>query len=233
MAHDIDLWYIKLDKLFNIKEIKDSLSVFERKRAARLIFQKHRDAFIAARGALRWVLSQYINISPDLISFSVKEHGKPYLKEHKLAFNLSHSGDVALIGVSKEKPIGVDIELFSDRDYLGIASKTFSTGEEAALNCLPSNALKDAFFRIWTQKEAFIKLSGLGLHYPLKDFSVSATEPETLLEVKGQNSLDYCLKCFKLAPDRYAAICVPAPLGNIKFHQFDFNQLLNTFRQNS
>lgn len=117
------------------------------------------------------VLQHYL---PDeLISFEKGEHGKPYLNNHPLQFNFSHSGDYFLMGVTKDRPIGVDIERLRDnKDFLAIAERFFAKSEYDALAALPVEQQQDAFYRCWVLKEAYIKATGFGLSLGLANFEV-------------------------------------------------------------
>ena len=92
----------------------------------------------------------------------------------KIEFNLSHSGEMALLAIGQEHPLGVDVEYFSKRPYIGIAQQLFSEIEMRAMKNVPSFMEPMIFFHIWAQKEAFIKASGLGLSYPTQRFDVQA-----------------------------------------------------------
>lgn len=89
--------------------------------------------------------------------------GKPYLAEHSFQFNLSHSGAYVLCGVS-EQEIGVDIQRIQGGEKLHLAKRFFSPGECRALeDCEDEEARIQMFFRMWTRKEAYGKLTGEGL----------------------------------------------------------------------
>lgn len=216
------LWHIELDKLFNNKEIDRFLSVEEQERANRFVFDIHRARYRASRFALKTLLSNYLSIPAKEIVFELGQYGKPYLKGTPFYFNMSHSGNHALIGVSLEKPIGVDIECFSKRDYLGIARHSFSRREQAALVDMNEEELIKGFFRIWTQKEAFIKLLGRGLHYPLGTFSVSPEAPQTLLCIDNDDVSRYLMDTFDVTNELYGAVCLYQPNAEIIHHRFDY-----------
>ncbi|MDF1677122.1 MAG: phosphopantetheine-protein transferase, partial [Legionellaceae bacterium] len=103
------------------------LSDEEKKRADRFHFEHHQHHFRRARLMLRVLLANYLNVSPKSLTFDYGKHGKPYLPEHPtLEFNLSHSGEYALLAVGKHHPLGIDIERFSERPYIGIGKHVFS-----------------------------------------------------------------------------------------------------------
>jgi 4'-phosphopantetheinyl transferase len=87
-----------------------------------------------------------------------------------------------------ENDIGVDIERVRPLpDLFHLVESWFSLEEQVGLFGLNPALQVEAFFHIWTQKEAFIKAHGEGLSLPLKDFSVSIdpNKPGRLLSIKG------------------------------------------------
>ena len=91
------------------------------------------------------------------------ENGKPYLREHPFYFNLSHSGDYVFCGVSGQE-IGVDIQRIQGENELRLAKRFFSASEYRILeNCGNRETRRMLFFRMWTRKEAYGKLTGRGL----------------------------------------------------------------------
>ncbi|KTD61620.1 4'-phosphopantetheinyl transferase family protein [Legionella spiritensis] len=168
---NIDIWQIPLHTLPD--RAFDLLQGAEQQRAGRFHFPRHQRRFTVARAMLRALLAHYLKKDPTLLDFSYNEHGKPYLQStRQLEFNLSHSGDWALLAVGQQHALGIDLEFFSARPYLGIARHLFSEAEIQTLSQLPRPLRPIGFFNIWAQKEAFIKAVGLGLSYPTKQFDV-------------------------------------------------------------
>jgi 4'-phosphopantetheinyl transferase len=168
----IDLYFFSLTEKLPESAL-DVLNIEEKKRANRLHFKQHQHHFKRARFMLRHLLSNYLKQAPEDIVFSYGKQGKPYLPEHpNLQFNLSHSGEYALLAIGKTHPLGIDIERYSARPYLGIGRHVFSNTENNDLANLPDNLKPLMFFNIWAQKEAFIKLLGLGLSYPTTELTL-------------------------------------------------------------
>ncbi len=84
-------------------------------------------------------------------------HGKPYLPNVNLEYNVSHSGLLWVCAVS-ENPVGIDIQEIKEKDYEAIA-KRFFTREEFHYTELWGS---DGFFDLWVRKEAFVKYLGKG-----------------------------------------------------------------------
>ena len=81
-----------------------------------------------------------------------------------LHFNLSHSEDWALLAVTTAGPVGVDVEHVRPlRDFDALVERFFSAREKAVFLSLTKERKPDAFFRLWTRKEAWLKATGEGL----------------------------------------------------------------------
>jgi len=153
----------------------------ERARAARFHFEIHRQRFAIARARMRILLSAYSGCLPVQLAFSYTSHGKPYLSHPSLAFNLSHTYEMAILGITRNRSIGVDVEhVRADLATDDIANRYFSKEEIRALRALPAEQRSATFFRCWTRKEAYIKARGEGLSMPLADFQVCLEETEEL-----------------------------------------------------
>ncbi|MEO1654125.1 MAG: 4'-phosphopantetheinyl transferase superfamily protein [Bacteroidota bacterium] len=155
-------------------QLKEFLSADEIGRGKKFRFEKDQDHFIVARAALRDLLAGYLNCEPKEITFSYGHNGKPFLKDEKIEFNVSHADHTALIGFSMDAPLGVDIEqVRSDIEFELVARHFFSPPEVKTLLALDIYAQTQAFFYCWTRKESFIKALGDGLAFPLDQFEVS------------------------------------------------------------
>ena len=185
---DVHVWRVPLvQPPAAIAALAALLDGDEQGRAARFVFDRHRDAFRVARGALRTLAGHYLGAPPAQLGFGYRERGKPYLvaPPGDLAFNVSHSGDVALIGFARGREIGVDVERKKPlSDLLALARTAFSAHEYAALCRLPAGDHDEAFFTCWSRKEAFIKATGEGVaQLAAFDVSLAPGEPARLLRV--------------------------------------------------
>lgn len=190
-SHQVDIWRVSLDKLpDSVQWAEATLSADEVQRAARFRFEADRRRFLISHASLRDILARYLLQPPQEVQFGAGEHGKPILlSDSQLDFNLSHSGDFALIGVASGRKVGVDAERFRhDMEHERIARRFFSENENAELKRLPDEQKIDGFFTCWTRKEAYIKAHGLGLSLPLDSFDVSLIphKPALLLATRPE-----------------------------------------------
>jgi 4'-phosphopantetheinyl transferase len=192
----VHVWRVPLNQNpARIPELKELLSPDERARAERFRFDKDRNQFIESKATLRLLLSQYLNVSPTGLTFSKAAHGKPALangqSESGLRFNLSRRDGLALVAVTRDREIGVDVELIrTDLPLFEIAEVSFSENELATLRGLPESRQAAGFYNCWTRKEAYVKARGEGFSFPLKQFDVSLIPGAAakLLEVRGSDT---------------------------------------------
>jgi 4'-phosphopantetheinyl transferase len=147
----------------------------ERNRAFRFRFHHLFASFVIARGALRYLLGHYLNCDPARVSLVYGLKGKPAVESpSSLQFNMTHSGDLAVIALTLRRELGVDIEQIGPlADMQQIANHFFCPEEAAEVMCAPQGERERAFFLCWTRKEAYIKATGDGLSAPLGSFRVT------------------------------------------------------------
>src|SRR5438445_771552 len=106
------------------------LSADERQRAERFRHERACTHFVAGRATLRRALADYLDRDPQQIHFTYGEHGKPLLTDEAatgLRFNLSHSGELAVLALARNRAVGVDVEQVNpDRATNDIARRFFS-----------------------------------------------------------------------------------------------------------
>lgn len=223
---EVHLWQIGLNQ--PPVGLWELLSLDEQERAQRFHFERHRQAFVVARGALRTILSRYVGVPASTLSFAYGRQGKPRLAmAGSLQFNLSHSGEIALLGVTHLQTVGIDVEQIRELpDMLGVAEHFFARAEYEQLLQLPTNRHPQAFFECWTRKEAYLKAIGEGLTRPLDQFRVSFGDgqPPRLLSVVGypDEAGQWSLKSVVPALNYIAAVIVPAQ--NWSLHGYCFHR---------
>jgi 4'-phosphopantetheinyl transferase len=160
-----------------------TLSDEERQRAARLVFEEDRRAYIAAHHLLRVTLAPLLGRAPEAIEMYAGHGGRPELSgpaATEVSFNLSHTRGLVACAVSFETVVGVDVELVRELpDVAALARSTLTTAEIHELDRIPPAERSRAFLRRWTIKEAYAKATGHGLGLPITAISLSAADTPT------------------------------------------------------
>jgi 4'-phosphopantetheinyl transferase len=172
------------------------LSTAEKTRCAALHTEKHRAEYALSHAMVRVALSEYAPARPEEWQFLVGEKGKPEIAKPALDiplwFNLSHTDGFAVCAAGRVRQLGVDVESMSRKtSYQELAKRFFAPSEYEYLRTLPPSSQREAFFRIWTLKEAYIKADGRGLAIPLDSFRFrfSAGNPtDVTLESNAESS---------------------------------------------
>jgi 4'-phosphopantetheinyl transferase len=164
----ITVGQVSLDGLdIHEKGIAAVLSREEHARAARFLRPNDRLRFVAARSAVRQILGDHLGLPAAHCGFEYSDRGKPYLSHPAgtgVQFNISHSGSLVLIAITKADAVGVDVEeVRTQFEYEGVIKSAFSGRERSELRAIAASDRLDAFFRMWTRKEAYLKCLGLGL----------------------------------------------------------------------
>jgi 4'-phosphopantetheinyl transferase len=173
----VHLWSFSLQGSAGvIQHCRDYLSPAERHRADRFVFPRDRVRYTIAHGVSRHLLGRYLAAAPGSLEFSASAAGKPALLQPAatvLHFNLSHSDERALLGVSAAYELGIDLEkVRSNIEALAISRHYFFGTEREAIERAPPDARDSVFFRYWVAKEAVLKAQGIGLGFPLDRFRV-------------------------------------------------------------
>ena len=131
-------------------------------RANRYRFEDDRRRSIIARAATRRLLGRYLDSDPRALVIVEEEHGKPVLLDREIEFNASHSGDLVALAFANGTPVGIDVERRRKlHDCLALSRRYFSAEEDDIVRSAAD--ADDAFFVIWTAKEAVVKASGKGI----------------------------------------------------------------------
>jgi 4'-phosphopantetheinyl transferase len=148
------------------KECLELLSAPEQERAERSLREEDGRRWGLSRGLLRALLGRYLQVGGHELRFATGEHGKPELAGDgpQLAFNLSHSGEIALYAFSATEPVGVDVELSRPSvDEVAITRRMIGAAEAARLSTLEPVLRAAEFLRLWTRHEAELKCLGVGI----------------------------------------------------------------------
>ena len=113
---------------------------------------------------IKYILYKYYGYDFEKIDIQRTKNGKPYIKDSKLNFNVSHSADaiIAIVGLGYDS-LGIDMEVLQNKDREKIIKRFFQNDEIAFINSSEDKNLE--FYRIWTKKEAYIKKNALNMTY--------------------------------------------------------------------
>ncbi|MGE4619249.1 MAG: 4'-phosphopantetheinyl transferase superfamily protein [Planctomycetota bacterium] len=177
----IDLWPFLLDESPQRREaLLSSLAADELGKIDQGIFPEIGQRTAMSRVGLRRILESYVGIPSQEIRFTEGKHGKPSLETDPISFNLSHTGKHALLAVSSEDDLGVDLERIRlEAPIDDLAQRCFSECEFEQWNQLPQDQKLISFFHLWAQKEAFVKALGGGMTIPLKSFDCEVDPAES------------------------------------------------------
>lgn len=179
---EIHLWLAFYDEITEERlhsAYRELLNAAEKEQEPRFYFARDRRRYLVTRALVRTVLSRYVSIHPKEWIFSTNAYGRPDLvnaeaRKACLSFNVSHTHSLIVLGVTKRRALGVDVENFREREVsIDIARRYFAPQEVTVLTAVPADQRQYRFFEYWTFKEAYIKARGMGFSLPLDKFSFS------------------------------------------------------------
>lgn len=179
-TNEIHLWLAHLGDTADrrlLAQYRELLSEEELQKQARFHFERDRHRYLVTRAMVRTVLSKYAEVAPREWTFQVNEYGKPSAASQLtgaggIDFNVSHTDGLVVLGVTRQRAIGVDVENVRAREAaIEIADRYFAPAEVTALRALPSDRQHLGFFKYWTLKESYIKARGMGLAIALDQFA--------------------------------------------------------------
>ncbi len=145
---------------FSEAKLVATLPEKEKSKLTRLDNNSIRRRFVAARSVLRALLRALAgNYVPEKL---FEASGAPLDVRCGdgccLRFSLSHAKDTTIIAIAKEKRVGVDIEKIRPvKDMQRLVAYACSEDEHSWFTRLPAHLVPEAFFRLWTRKEAVVK----------------------------------------------------------------------------
>ncbi|MCC9019513.1 MULTISPECIES: 4'-phosphopantetheinyl transferase superfamily protein [Flavobacterium] len=208
----IDLWYLDTVNVSQIDMESMLKSLPNNMHKEIMRFQNHQDRRLKLYSKL--MVKKYFEVSNRTFSWSnwqISPGGKPFYSGGK-KFNISHSGSFVTVAFS-DKEIGIDIEKCSDfdistvLDYLHVQEKEF---------ILDANDSSDAFFTVWTRKEAYLKAKGIGI--------VEGLHHENCLEPSIGFENKWFTTSLSIAANYKLALCSQIP--NIQINKLELDPTL-------
>lgn len=181
---------------------------------------------MASRGLLRLVLARYTDVEPAQLRFELGLHGKPALDAESghgtICFNLSHSHELLLCAVSRQRRVGVDVELMRPLPAIDrMASRIMSHAEATAWQALPAEHRLPAFFSAWTRKEALVKGQGQRLAATFARVDVTLAPGQRAVSVLGQDDQPaWLIYPLSVASDYAGALAIEATEPVWEWHSY-------------
>ncbi len=169
---------ISCETNFRIFELMKFVSHEKKEKLIKFKFDIDRKLSLYSELLVRYQACKELNLLNKEIVFAKNKNGKPFLLDHpEFQFNISHTRNaIAVAFLNRE--IGIDIESIKPCD-LTIAKRFFTSSEQNYI--FSHDNPDDAFYEIWTKKEAYIKYLGTGLSTPLKSFDVMDDKTRPIL----------------------------------------------------
>lgn len=227
---EIHVWTAHLvDEHRATADLLPILSREERAQAAQFSFECDRVRFIQAHGVVRQILSNYLDVDAATLIFARTRHGKPNLTRRAngphLEFSVSRSSNCCMLAVQLDHSIGIDVEKMRDLPQaIDIVQSYFTPAESKALSALRGAARRDAFFALWTHKEATVKGLGISLaaHLGRIEFDLDPIGGLRLVAWNGDQSVAQKWSVVRLdpAPGYVAAIASAYPIRCLTLHNW-------------
>jgi 4'-phosphopantetheinyl transferase len=202
------------------------LDAEERERMARYHRPGDRTRFGLARAFMRRTIGRYLQIPAEAVALDVRPDGKPEVRgvgaQSSLCFNLSHSGDLALMAVSKTQPVGIDVEVIRELPRLeGLIKRCLTPEEQVSQDRLTGEERLLGFLRLWTRKEAILKGLGSGLSKDPARTSVLRTDHPEFLPEEGEapeaSLSGWTIRDLSPAEGYVGALAVKGDVAEIRF----------------
>lgn len=134
----------------------------EKQRLANFQHARAAERFCVARSALRYLLGEYLQLAAVDVPLFIDGYGKPYIEDRSLHFNLSHTGDQAMMAFSRCGEVGIDIEQHTPKQNIkAIAKRVFDPQTQQQF--ADEGYTAAAFLRYWVRFEAKQKCLGQGI----------------------------------------------------------------------
>jgi 4'-phosphopantetheinyl transferase len=199
----IEVWQLKMNLQMPVSD-SDLFLLSEDELTYALRFRRHEDQVrsVTTRAALRRILASRLRLPPDTLRFVANRHGKPCLQDDAgIEFNVSHAGCFALIALSTNGQIGVDME-YRNR---GIDAKSLGAYVFSPLERKSGLITNEDFIQHWVVKESVLKALGEGISEHLQAISILPGDGECY-RIEHDRPEWSGIKAWSIeAPDCYAA----------------------------
>ncbi|MDI9339724.1 MAG: 4'-phosphopantetheinyl transferase superfamily protein [Sediminibacterium sp.] len=209
-----EVWYCDI-KTFSEEEFYSLLRHFTvNERQEIFSFKQMGDRLFRLMG--RWIIYHVMQKPFGSVKFSA--NGKPYVDDGRY-FNVSHAGTIVTVAFS-DSEVGVDIEELRNGEFSDII-REFHIQEQDFLASVNPEGKNEAFFKIWTRKEAFLKAIGLGI-------SKGMSWSNGLCSMINYGSEEWYIQSYDVVSGYTIALCQSkVPCEPILFKQLDKQYILD------
>ena len=159
------------------------------------------------------------------MTFAYGAQGKPQFKDGDVFFNFSHSGEYVVCALAPYE-VGCDVEKITPIN-LNIARRFFFRNEYADIAAQETiKARNELFFRYWTLKESFMKVTGLGMKLPLDAFEIVCAPEITVHQMV--DARQYSFAEFDELVGYKCALCAAGDCRSAVLHEVDFVEILSS-----
>lgn len=221
--NELHLWSCPTHDFQDLSQLEarlDILEAEERQQLERASTPKHYRQVLVTRLLVRYLLSLYADVTPGDWRFTSNQYGKPRISAPTaschLAYNISRTSGLVLIGIGNIGSLGIDTEyLRREADIVSITQGYFHSREVELLKTFAGERQRECFFRLWTVKEAYLKAQGLGLFMSLDSICVGEFGASSFGYAINSDHApaagNWHIESIDLGANRIAAICCQVP----------------------
>ena len=218
----VDVWHTTIDDLHArgadaLARALGLLHPSERQRYARFRHDADREMFLIGRVLARSVVARALGVGPGDWPWREGPRGRPDIDrdDAPLSFNLAHSAGLVVCAVSRQGPVGVDVEhrrrVPLDR---ALVARCCAPDEAADVDAQGADWC-DRFLQYWTLKESYLKAVGLGIsvHLPDVRFRLCPSPTAAFTGTFAGADAGWTFELRPVAPAHYVAVAASTPDG--------------------
>ncbi|MCL2511507.1 MAG: 4'-phosphopantetheinyl transferase superfamily protein [Bacteroidales bacterium] len=171
-------------------------------------------------------------VHPAEIRIGFHEKGKPFFPDFPdFKFNITHGGNIIAVAFCDGHEVGIDVENADRSVNLMIAERYFAPSEVDFLQKTPTQQRPRAFLRLWTVKEAYLKMIGTGLSRPLNSFEIQY-DSDKITIYENQILQDCTVFQDETDPKHIITVCVKSGENNFLFNRQNMKSIINFVEKN-
>jgi 4'-phosphopantetheinyl transferase len=190
----VAIWMVNPNALLRADSCLKVLSAEDWAALNRIQDPSNRRSAIAGRVLLRIGLSQMVKhkIEPSAWRFVRTAHDRPIMAPDlpPINFSISHVDQLVVIAISSTLDIGIDVECLDQNINKNVIAEFCHLDEKHSVGGLPRPQEIREFIRLWTLKEAYTKMTGLGhtLDFKTINFTLDPANLKAAGKDRRQNS---------------------------------------------